>query len=100
MDEFGYPTEDELEKIEKWSVSSLEDFHCFMAYINSIWTYADCGYWSQKGNVYSIATAGWSGNEDIVSSMKKNVIFWLIYWQQSTRGGKYIFCPIRDVIVK
>lgn len=83
-----YPTEEELNKIEQWSHN---DFRGLMDFIYDIWKYADCGYWVQKGKKYHISTGGWSGNEDIIRALEKHPLFWIICWEQSRRGGHYIF---------
>jgi len=74
------------------------EFPIFMKYIRDHWKYADDGYWEEDGLKYTLHTAGWSGNEDIINAMRKNYIFWVLYWEQSNRGGHYIFCPseLRD----
>jgi hypothetical protein len=83
-----YPTKEELKKIEEWPIKdSLE----LMDFAHSLWEYADCGYWVQKGKKYYISTAGWSGNEEIISALEGNRPFWILHWQQSRRGGHYIF---------
>jgi len=86
-----YPDDDQLQKIKNWLVIGDDSFLALMEYVRGLWQYADCGYWKQDGGVFTIATAGWSGNEDIISALKENTMFWLCYWQQSTRGGKYVF---------
>ena len=83
-----YPTEEELKKIEEWP---HDDFKGLMDFIYDLWEYADSGYWVQKRKKYYISTAGWSGNEDIISALEKNWTFWMMCWQQSKRGGHYIF---------
>jgi hypothetical protein len=88
MDKDGYPEDSELKIIREWDAS---DFHGLMAYIYDRWNYADCGYWDQKKSVYRISTGGWSGNEEIIGAMMENHIWWMMYWQQSQRGGHYIF---------
>jgi len=64
-----------------------------MSFIFSNWKYADCGYWEQDGDIYHISTAGWSGNEEVIASLRDNQVFWLMYWYQERRGGHYIFAP-------
>jgi len=83
-----YPTEQQLVKIETWPANDLEGL---MGFIQPLWAYADCGYWSQLDGVYRISTAGWSGNEEIISSLQQNHIWWMMFWYQSRRGGHYIF---------
>ena len=88
MDKFGYPDNLEMETIRTWDYN---DFHGLMEYIRQMWKYADDGYWKQRGNVYRISTGGWSGNEDIIAAMIGNTMFWMLYWRQSKRGGRYVF---------
>jgi len=86
-----YPTEQELEKIEKWPHN---DFRGLMDFIHDIWEFAEWG-WSEKklkdAIEYDISTGGWSGNEDIIRALEKNPLFWTMCWEQSRRGGYYIF---------
>ena len=89
-----YPTDEELEQIRTFQVKDIASFHAFMGLIIASWNYADCGYWTQKGDIYEISTGGWSGNEDIIAAMKSNYIFWSMYWYRGQRGGHYIFAPM------
>lgn len=93
MDKNGYPTDDELEIIKNWDIieNGTEKFHKLMQYVESLWRYADEGYWHREGDKYRIATAGWSGNESIVGALMENTMFWMMYWKLSRRGGLYIF---------
>lgn len=86
-----YPTEEELNKIEQWPHN---DFLNLMDFIHNIWEYAEWGWREEKlkdAVEYDISTAGWSGNEDIIRALEKNPLFWMMCWQQSRRGGHYIF---------
>ena len=95
--EDGYPTEEALEMIEKWDA---QDIKGFFEFVKSIWYMPDWG-WQEKrreekrreewSKEYHLATGGWSGNESIINSMKKNRIVWLFTWVQSNRGGGHIF---------
>jgi hypothetical protein len=85
-----YPTDEELGIISKWELWTLTDFHTLMAFIKTLWAFDS---WRQFGDIYIIATSGWSGNEDIIGAMQGNQMFWMIYWTESTRGGRYIFSP-------
>ena len=49
MDKYGYPDEEELATIKGWKGDDLPGL---MEYINDLWKYADCGYWTQEGNEY------------------------------------------------
>jgi len=87
VDDDGYPTEVMLDKIEKWAGNYKE----LMRFIEPYWQYGKAGYWSEDEMQYSISTAGWSGNEDIIRALKENHTFWTLCWVQSRRGGHYIF---------
>lgn len=93
-----YPSAEELVKITSWKVNNQSDFFDLMEYIHGLWAYADSGYWERKGDIFFIATAGWSGNEDIITALQENLIFWMLYWQQSKRGGRHIFGNIHDCL--
>lgn len=83
-----YPTDEELRKIEEWD---FRDPKGLFNFVHEIWQYADEGFWKEKGKRYRIATAGWSGNEDIIQAMRKNFGFWAQCWQLTARGGLYVF---------
>ncbi len=87
-----YPTDEELAKVREWDTTN-GDWHEFMDYVEEIWWMPDWG-WRRKGDVYYVSTGGWSGNEDIVAEMQHNMMFWVMYWYSSRRGGHYIFAPM------
>lgn len=87
-----YPEEDELKTIENWKHT---DFPGLMKYIKGLWKYPQ--YWNEipykdpNHTKYEISTGGWSGNEDIISAMMNNSMFWAVCWLSSRRGGHYEF---------
>jgi hypothetical protein len=81
-----------LNEIEHWP--SPLNFHEFMEFVRANWQYANSGYFTRKGETYYLSTAGMSRNEDIIASMQRNEVFWLLYWESAKRGGHYVFCPI------
>lgn len=87
MDDDGYPTEEELEKVTNWD---WKDYKGLMDYVKSLWHWNGYGF-NEMEKHYEIHTYGWSGNEELILAMKKNQMFWLLYWEQSRRGGHYIF---------
>jgi hypothetical protein len=95
IDDDGYPTEELLAAIEQWP--HTKGYKELMDTIHDAWTYADAGYWQEFGarspgrTEYELSTAGWSGNESIISAMQANHIFWAICWFSSQRGGHYVF---------
>ncbi len=81
-----YPTATQLRRIRRWPWQNLAGL---MEFVQPLW--ADYGYWRQDGDRYELGTGGWSGNEDIMQSLAKNAMFWTLCWQESKRGGHYIF---------
>lgn len=108
LDDDGYPTEDALEIISIWH---WNDPKGWFEFIKSLWHYRSWG-WSEhyephewndmekyKDTIvhkYKIATGGWSGNESIIHAMQSNRMLWHLNWEQSRRGGHYIF-ELREV---
>ena len=98
LDEDGYPTDNALEIVRIWHWT---DSKGWFEFIKSIWWYPDWGWreydepheiWKDRiAHRYSISTGGWSGNESVIRSMKKNDMMWDLNWVQSRRGGHYIF---------
>lgn len=86
-----YPEDEVLTKVKNWHGWNDESFHSFMAYLKDI---ADWYVFEQKGEAYFISTGGWSGNEDVIYAMMDNHMFWGMFWNQSRRGGHYIFAPM------
>jgi hypothetical protein len=84
-----YPDSKELELIEKWD--AIKDPFGLVKFIESIcW----CNAVRIKGKriwYVEFHTWGWSGNEDILYSLKKNMMFFAIYWLKSERGGHHYF---------
>ena len=91
--EDGYPTEATEKFIASWP--NYMQFRELMEYVKKAWRYADWG-WSEEettdgGRRYSISTAGWSGNESLIGALQDNRMFWMLCWQESRRGGHYVF---------
>lgn len=97
-DEDGYPTQDALNLIENWHYTDPVNWFEF---IHSIWYISDWGWssdvidhrWKEGTKVleFQMSTAGWSGNESLIKAMEKNKMLWYLTWQESKRGGHYIF---------
>lgn len=90
-----YPTDSELEKIEKWDFSTPEKLLSLLDYLKECWQYGDVGYYELRGKnvlLLRLSTAGWSGNESLIESLERNVnLFWACFWEKSKRGGHYYF---------
>ena len=95
MNEGEYPTEAELSEIREWKIVAPQDAIDLVEYIETLWQYADCGYFTALNKSDSVevkmSTAGWSGNEDIIGALEANMMFWALHWQKSERGGHYTF---------
>ena len=85
-----YPSEAALEKIKVWPIGDKFDWHPLMEYVESEWWAADWG-WHRMGNTYRVSTGGWSGNEELISAMQANYMFWSMCWVSSRRGGHFVF---------
>lgn len=91
----NYPTEEQLEKIKNWPILGIDnvDYKDLMAYVRELWEYGNWGFEDNGDGVYALHTGGWSGNESIIGALEQNMMFWMIYWVQSMRGGHYVFGP-------
>ena len=85
----GYPHEDELRRIREWPWEG--GFRGLMEYVRLRWAYADNGYWTQQGDRFRIATAGWSGNESLIGAMEDNWMFQSLCAVSWHKGGLYIY---------
>lgn len=86
-----YPTDDELKRITDWPLPcTTETAQAWFDFIRDCWWQPDWG-WSQDGDTLNISTGGWSGNEEIISAMQSNFIFWSLCWESHRRGGHYTF---------
>lgn len=98
MDANGYPTEETLKKIEDWDYQN-NGFIALADFVLSLWHFPDWATYrpetkNEFGEQYRelrLATAGWSGNEDIISALNRNKLFNAICWESSHRGGLHIY---------
>jgi hypothetical protein len=93
-----YPTIEQLDKLkvlanDHTNVDEMLDF------IKSIWWMADWGFHTydtisditgRSVSKMELHTGGWSGNEDIIETLKQTW-FWRFNWEGSRRGGHYYF---------
>jgi hypothetical protein len=95
LDDDGYPTAAAEKTIAAWSYT---DFRGLMEYVRQAWHFGDWG-WNESDETidgkavrrYNISTGGWSGNETLIDALQDNRLFWMMCWQQSRRGGHYVF---------
>jgi hypothetical protein len=97
----GYPTPEELKFFDRWKwlaegVSEKEINAMLkdgwqeeiIAHLEKIWWHPE--QFKRDGRKLALHTCGWSGNEDIINTLR-DTIFWGLYWEKSTRGGHYYF---------
>ena len=89
FDADGYPSEEALKRIETWPHTG--GYADLMQYVESLWAYKDCFFHDAYNRTYVLTTAGWSGNESVISALQANLPFWGICWYSSFRGGKHTF---------
>jgi hypothetical protein len=89
-----YPTEEELNTIKNWNPNDLIGL---MEFIKPLWAFDSWG-WSLEGGKFYLSTGGWSGNESIVEALESNIIWWAMFWQESRRGGHYMFAPLNLIL--
>lgn len=105
MENYQYPTEEELGKIENWDILK-QGIPDLVDYINSLWRLPDWGLRLYRGRSrlgrrscmkLTLHTGGWAANEHIIGVLQMNHLFWALYWQKSTKGGHYWFeIPMKD----
>lgn len=85
-----YPADEDLNRIAAWPMG---DYHALMAFVRELWEFKEFG-WTQDGDIYILATGGWSGNESLIGALQENFLFWTFHWESSTRGGRHTFFPL------
>jgi len=83
----GYPSEETLEAITEWKSDDYEGLARFV-----------CGAWNNDYGLFvyeevhlKLVTGGWSGNESVISAMRANLVWWMLFWHLSKRGGSHEF---------
>ena len=116
LDANGYPTEAALEALRTYP-ESFDDqdlptiLRAWFAMARRCWhwperwrvgecprigaAHARCGYLGDLlqgrpvGEVHSISTGGWSGNEAVIGAMKQNAVLWAAAFRVHYAGGHY-----------
>lgn len=89
-----YPTDDDITAIKLWSIKSWEDCESLLGFVKTVWHWKDIYFEKDEKGRYSLSTGGWSGNEEIISELIENRMFWISAWESSRRGGHYTFCDV------
>ena len=88
-----YPEESVLRKIKKYDIMK-DGVDGLLDLVHENWKYADEGGFrltGKKVRKLELITLGWSGNEDVINALGKNLMFWPLYWTKSVRGGHHWF---------
>ena len=84
-----YPSDESLKSIREWP---HDNFPGLMDFVRDLWNYSEWGFQTDPfAGEYYLSTGGWSGNEEIISSLQENGMFWSMCWESSRRGGHNIF---------
>jgi len=86
FDRQGYPTLETFRAIREWPGSDLWGL---IHFVRDAWYYDNS--WNEVDRTIRVHTGGWSGNEDLISSLQDNFIFWSMCWVSTRRGGHYVF---------
>ena len=92
LDENGYPDEKSLKEIEKWDILK-QGVQGLLDLIEENTNHPDFSFSITGKRVlrFEYHTGGWSGNEDVIDALHRNPLFWVMFWEKSTRGGHYYF---------
>jgi len=83
----GYPTEEQLDEIRVWDCTTVVGQWGLLKHVAELWTYPQFVKLYEDGCL-EVSTAGWSGNEAIISALVNNQYgFWSLCWRASKAGG-------------
>jgi hypothetical protein len=92
----GYPTEETVEFLENWK--NFKDAKEAMDFALKVLEKMHCATIKRENNYIYIATGGWSGCEDIIRAMNKNIWFSHLLIASLSGGGYYYADPFIDNI--
>lgn len=76
-------------EIADWDIKDVQGL---INKLKSAWAWHDYIRESWKGNlILELHTGGDSGNEQLIKELKRNHLFWIMFWWKSERGGHYYF---------
>lgn len=90
LDAEGYPTDEALEFIAKFNLNKFST-RLLVMYVSSIWKYLPDDFSLKYKRKVNLSTYGWSGNEDIVEALQRNLLFWSYCYHSHTTGGHWTF---------
>lgn len=96
LNDDGYPTQETLDAIKAYPIFRANDCETLLTLIQPIWTFSDYMVKDAVTGYWFASTGGWSGNEDIISALVDNALFWPLFWLQTRAGGHYVFGDIKE----
>ena len=84
-----YPSDQALRFIRKYDVLK-EPIEDLVHFIIQEWWMPDWGC-KFRGRHFELHTGGWSGNESLIGAAERNIMFWMMCWVKSVRGGHFYF---------
>ena len=87
-----YPSRADLNFIENYDVSKMGT-RALARFVASIWHWDDYVIIGKRTR-FELHTGGWSGNEDIIHSLQKN-LWWGVCFRKEVIGGHYYFRLIK-----
>jgi len=98
LDKDNYPDEESLKEIREWNILK-QGVRGLLDLVKENTNTPDWSI-SIKGKRvlrFEYHTGGWSGNEDVISALRQNTLFFPMYWEKSIRGGHFYFkIKLRD----
>ncbi len=92
LDEGCYPDEGSLKAIKDWDlIKQGLDGLLQLVVENTNWADRQIEITGKKVIRFEYHTGGWSGNEDVIEALRRNLCFWPFFWEKSTRGGHFYF---------
>jgi len=91
LDKNGYPDAKSLKEIEKWDILKQGVQGLLDLVQENTWPDEPLSITGKRVLRFEYHTGGWSGNEDVIDALHRNILFWPLFWQKSTRGGHYYF---------
>ena len=91
-----YPDEAELEQLRNWEAEDLDGLIEFL--IDGHWWLPEWGINDVGEGVWHVSTGGWSGNEDRIEAIQENMMWWMLNWHMTRRGGHYVFQNINEYV--
>ena len=79
-----------MSKIHKVNLIWMKGEYILKEYWNELYGTLTHHIWNKDKECIIVATGGWSKNEEIIQRLSQTM-FWHLYWQQSRRGGLYVF---------